>query len=55
MWLFNVIIVFLRFEIFLYWNDMSGFGDIFDVDFFLESVYSWVDVLWELFINLFMW
>lgn len=52
--LLNATIVLPRFETSPYWNDTSGFGDIFDADFFLESVHSWVDVLRELPTNLSM-
>ena len=46
--LLNATLLLPRFEASPYWNDTSGFADIFDVDFFLESVDGWVEVLREL-------
>ncbi|KAG0631838.1 hypothetical protein M758_1G282900 [Ceratodon purpureus] len=46
--LLNATLLLPRFEASPYWNDTSGFPDIFDVEFFLESVHGWVDVLREL-------
>lgn len=37
-----------KFEASRYWNDTSGFADIFDVDYFRQRVRGWVDVVQEL-------
>lgn len=46
--LLNATLLLPRFEASPYWNDTSGFREIFDVEFFLESVRGWVDVLREI-------
>lgn len=46
--LLNATLLLPRFDASPYWNDTSGFAQLFDVDFFLEGVRGWVEVLREL-------
>ncbi|CAN1807482.1 O-fucosyltransferase 13 [Linum perenne] len=46
--LLNATLVLPRFEAAAYWNESSGFADVFDVDYFIQQVASFVKVVKEL-------
>ncbi|XP_078440562.1 O-fucosyltransferase family protein isoform X2 [Wolffia australiana] len=46
--LLNATLVLPKFEAAAYWNESSGFADVFDVDYFLENVKGFVHVVKEL-------
>lgn len=46
--LLNATLVIPNFEVAAYWNDTSGFADIFDVDYFIQRMEGFVHVLKEL-------
>ncbi|MQL87937.1 hypothetical protein Taro_020488 [Colocasia esculenta] len=46
--LLNATLVLPKFEVAAYWNESSGFADIFDVDYFIEQMKDFVHVLREL-------
>ena len=46
--LLNATFVLPNFEIAAYWNDTSGFADIFDVDYFIQQMEGFVHVVKEL-------
>ncbi|XP_039145903.1 O-fucosyltransferase 13 isoform X1 [Dioscorea cayenensis subsp. rotundata] len=46
--LLNATLVLPKFEVAAYWNESSGFADVFDVDFFIERTKGFVDIVKEL-------
>ncbi|CAN4088489.1 unnamed protein product [Withania somnifera] len=46
--LLNATLVLPKFEVAAYWNESSGFEDVFDVDFFIQQMKGFVDVVKEL-------
>lgn len=46
--LLNATLVLPNFEVAAYWNDTSGFADIFDVDYFIQQMEGFVHVVKEL-------
>ncbi|KAK8952266.1 hypothetical protein KSP39_PZI003872 [Platanthera zijinensis] len=46
--LLNATLVLPKFEVAAYWNESSGFGDIFDVDYFIEQTKGFVEIVKEL-------
>ncbi|CAI9114007.1 OLC1v1037479C4 [Oldenlandia corymbosa var. corymbosa] len=46
--LLNATLVLPKFEVAAYWNESSGFGDVFDVDYFIEQMSGYVQVVKEL-------
>ncbi|XP_073017672.1 O-fucosyltransferase 13-like isoform X1 [Primulina eburnea] len=46
--LLNATLVLPKFEVAAYWNESSGFGDVFDVDYFIEQMNGFVQVVKEL-------
>ncbi|CAM8961406.1 unnamed protein product [Rhodiola kirilowii] len=46
--LLNATLVMPKFEVAAYWNESSGFADVFDVDYFIEKMNGFVDVVKEL-------
>lgn len=46
--LLNATIVLPKFEVAAYWNESSGFADIFDVDYFIQQTKGFVEVVKEL-------
>ncbi|CAK9158450.1 unnamed protein product [Ilex paraguariensis] len=46
--LLNATLVLPKFEVAAYWNESSGFADVFDVDYFIEQMNGFVEVLKEL-------
>ncbi|KAK1305081.1 Uncharacterized protein QJS10_CPB11g02241 [Acorus calamus] len=46
--LLNATLVLPKFEAAAYWNESSGFSDVFDVDYFIERTRGFVDVVREL-------
>ena len=43
--LLNATLLLPKFKAAQYWNDTSEFADIFDVNYFVESLHDWVDIL----------
>lgn len=43
--LLNATLLLPEFKAAQYWNDTSKFADIFDVDYFVESLHDWVNIL----------
>uniref|UniRef100_A0ACD5Y7U2 Uncharacterized protein n=1 Tax=Avena sativa TaxID=4498 RepID=A0ACD5Y7U2_AVESA len=43
--LLNATMVLPRFEVAAYWNESSGFADVFDVDYFIEQTRGYVEVV----------
>ncbi|KAL7099743.1 hypothetical protein ACP275_09G104400 [Erythranthe tilingii] len=46
--LLNATLVLPKFEVAAYWNESSGFEDVFDVDYFIEKMNGFVQVVKEL-------
>ncbi|XP_042506486.1 O-fucosyltransferase 13 isoform X2 [Macadamia integrifolia] len=46
--LLNATLVLPKFEVAAYWNESSGFADVFDVDYFIEKMNDFVKVVKEL-------
>ncbi|CAN4086382.1 unnamed protein product [Withania somnifera] len=46
--LLNATLVLPKFEVAAYWNESSGFEDVFDVDFFIQQMKGFVNVVKEL-------
>ncbi|KAJ0974600.1 hypothetical protein J5N97_016565 [Dioscorea zingiberensis] len=46
--LLNATLVLPKFEVAAYWNESSGFADVFDVDFFIQQTKGFVDIVKEL-------
>ncbi|XP_050232918.1 O-fucosyltransferase 13 isoform X2 [Mercurialis annua] len=46
--LLNATLVLPKFEVASYWNESSGFADIFDVDYFIQQIIGFVKVVKEL-------
>ncbi|XP_073040092.1 O-fucosyltransferase 13-like isoform X4 [Primulina eburnea] len=46
--LLNATLVLPKFEVAAYWNESSGFGDVFDVEYFIEQMNGFVQVVTEL-------
>uniref|UniRef100_A0A7N0TGQ6 O-fucosyltransferase family protein n=2 Tax=Kalanchoe fedtschenkoi TaxID=63787 RepID=A0A7N0TGQ6_KALFE len=46
--LLNATLVLPKFEVAAYWNESSGFADVFDVDYFIEKMNGFVKVVKEL-------
>ncbi|CAM8877417.1 hypothetical protein QQ045_020376 [Rhodiola kirilowii] len=46
--LLNATLVLPKFEVAAYWNESSGFADVFDVDYFIEKMNGFVEVVKEL-------
>ncbi|XP_057772863.1 O-fucosyltransferase 13 isoform X2 [Salvia miltiorrhiza] len=46
--LLNATLVLPKFEVAAYWNESSGFGDVFDVDYFIQKMNGFVQVVKEL-------
>lgn len=46
--LLNATLVLPKFEVAAYWNESSGFEDIFDVDYFIQQTKGFVDIVKEL-------
>ncbi|KAG2305930.1 hypothetical protein Bca52824_025678 [Brassica carinata] len=46
--LLNATLVLPRFEVAAYWNESSGFGDVFDVDYFIQKMNGFVNVVKDL-------
>ncbi|XP_020699847.1 O-fucosyltransferase 13-like [Dendrobium catenatum] len=46
--LLNATLVLPKFEVAAYWNESSGFEDIFDVDYFIQQTKGFVEVVKEL-------
>ncbi|URD83710.1 GDP-fucose protein O-fucosyltransferase [Musa troglodytarum] len=44
----NATLVLPKFEVAAYWNESSGFADVFDVDYFIQQTKGFVEVLKEL-------
>ena len=43
--LLNATLLLPKFKAAQYWNDTSNFADIFDMDYFVESLHDWVNLL----------
>ncbi|KAM0033401.1 putative GDP-fucose protein O-fucosyltransferase [Helianthus debilis subsp. tardiflorus] len=46
--LLNATLVLPKFEVAAYWNESSGFADVFDVDYFIEQLKGFINVVKEL-------
>ncbi|XP_071711601.1 O-fucosyltransferase 13 [Rutidosis leptorrhynchoides] len=46
--LLNATLVLPKFEVAAYWNESSGFTDVFDVDYFIEQLKGFIEVVKEL-------
>lgn len=46
--LLNATLVLPKFEVAAYWNESSGFADVFDVDHFIQEMYGFIQVVKEL-------
>ncbi|XP_010542256.1 PREDICTED: uncharacterized protein At1g04910 isoform X2 [Tarenaya hassleriana] len=46
--LLNATLVLPKFEVAAYWNESSGFGDVFDVDYFIKKMRGFIKVVKEL-------
>ncbi|KAM0890363.1 hypothetical protein ACQ4PT_027154 [Festuca glaucescens] len=46
--LLNATMVLPKFEVAAYWNESSGFADVFDVDYFIEQTRGYVEVVKEM-------
>lgn len=46
--LLNATLVLPKFEVAAYWNESSGFSDVFDVDFFIQQLKGFIKVVKEL-------
>ncbi|GMP34740.1 hypothetical protein CsSME_00007488 [Camellia sinensis var. sinensis] len=46
--LLNATLVLPKFEVAAYWNESSGFADVFDVDYFIQQMNGFVNVVKEL-------
>nr|XP_043615195.1 O-fucosyltransferase 13 isoform X1 [Erigeron canadensis] len=46
--LLNATLVLPKFEVAAYWNESSGFADVFDVDYFIQQLKGFIDVVKEL-------
>ncbi|XP_021866667.1 O-fucosyltransferase 13 isoform X2 [Spinacia oleracea] len=46
--LLNATLVLPRFEVAAYWNESSGFADVFDVDYFIQQLDGFIQVVKEL-------
>lgn len=46
--LLNATLVLPKFEVAAYWNESSGFADVFDVDYFIEQMNGFIKVVKEL-------
>ncbi|XP_031504814.1 O-fucosyltransferase 13 isoform X3 [Nymphaea colorata] len=46
--LLNATLVLPKFEVAAYWNETSGFSDIFDVDYFIHQMRGYIEVIKEL-------
>ncbi|KAM7480363.1 hypothetical protein LguiA_028576 [Lonicera macranthoides] len=46
--LLNATVVLPKFEVAAYWNESSGFADVFDVDYFIDKINGFVKVVKEL-------
>ncbi|GAB2293617.1 O-fucosyltransferase 13, variant 2 [Dionaea muscipula] len=46
--LLNATLVLPKFEVAAYWNESSGFADVFDVDYFIQQMHGFVQVVKEL-------
>ncbi|XP_022889703.1 O-fucosyltransferase 13 isoform X1 [Olea europaea var. sylvestris] len=46
--LLNATLVLPKFEVAAYWNESSGFGDVFDVDYFIQKMSGFIEVVKEL-------
>ncbi|XP_055825839.1 O-fucosyltransferase 13 isoform X1 [Solanum dulcamara] len=46
--LLNATLVLPKFEVAAYWNESSGFEDVFDVDFFIQQMKGFINVVKEL-------
>ncbi|KAL2555139.1 O-fucosyltransferase family protein [Forsythia ovata] len=43
--LLNATLVLPKFEVAAYWNESSGFGDVFDMDYFIQQINGFVNVV----------
>ncbi|GAV66007.1 O-FucT domain-containing protein [Cephalotus follicularis] len=46
--LLNATLVLPKFEVAAYWNESSGFADVFDVDYFIQQMNGFIEVVKEL-------
>ncbi|XP_010250060.1 PREDICTED: uncharacterized protein At1g04910 isoform X2 [Nelumbo nucifera] len=46
--LLNATLVLPRFEVAAYWNETSGFADVFDVDYFIQKMSGFIEIVKEL-------
>jgi hypothetical protein len=46
--LLNATLVLPKFEVAAYWNESSGFADVFDVDYFIQKMSGYIEVVKEL-------
>ncbi|KAG2271858.1 hypothetical protein Bca52824_066413 [Brassica carinata] len=46
--LLNATLVLPKFEVAAYWNESSGFGDVFDVDYFIQKMNGFIKVVKDL-------
>ncbi|KAI3766742.1 hypothetical protein L2E82_16813 [Cichorium intybus] len=46
--LLNATLVLPKFEVAAYWNESSGFSDVFDVDYFIQQLKGFIEVVKEL-------
>ncbi|KAL6568060.1 O-fucosyltransferase 13 [Orobanche hederae] len=46
--LLNATLVLPKFEVAAYWNESSGFGDVFDVEYFIQKMNGFVQIVKEL-------
>nr|CAB3483655.1 unnamed protein product [Digitaria exilis] len=46
--LLNATMVLPKFEVAAYWNESSGFADVFDVDYFIEQTRGYVEIVKEI-------
>lgn len=46
--LLNATLVLPKFEVAAYWNESSGFADVFDVDYFIQEMNGFIEVVKEL-------
>ncbi|XP_013702807.1 O-fucosyltransferase 13-like isoform X1 [Brassica napus] len=46
--LLNATLVLPKFEVAAYWNESSGFGDVFDVDYFIQKLNGFIKVVKDL-------
>ncbi|XP_020247241.1 uncharacterized protein At1g04910-like isoform X2 [Asparagus officinalis] len=44
----NATLVLPKFEVAAYWNESSGFGDVFDVDYFIQETKGFIEIVREL-------